>query len=350
MKEMKLVLKKVGSIGLALVVLSTVFAGMSQAASSETVNWKWNFYCANMEEEPVAKAYATQVIPRVKQRTNGKFNITPYWGKALGIKAMNYPPALASNAIQMAWTFSGYYAGDIPIIGAASLPMLTSSIEEYKGLSDITRKYYEKAYRNAYKGKVEIVAVSPYNWSEFVTTKPLVKNTDFSGMKIRVPDKMFMKWIGLLGGVGLTTSWSEMVPALHQGVVDGVGTAFESMTKAKLYEICKYVYLYDFGSGENHVIASSKALEALPQDYKNILLEELSKTDSYNWKCLIPVNEEHKKAIQLWKENGAEIIELTSAERKEVRDKTRPIWEDWEEKIGSDASEILKQFFVKFGH
>ena len=334
---------------LLITLILLVFVIGSVANASPKISWKWNFYPMSMEEEPAAKALATQVIPNVKKRTNGSFIIKAYWGPELGIKPFNYPQAIAGGAIEMAWSFPGYYAGTMPIIQVNGLPMFISSMKEYKVLSDTSRNYFLKAYRGAYKGAIELLAVGPYNWAELVTTKPMSSITDWSGMKIRVPDKLGIEFVNKMGGVGLTTTWAEMVPALHQGVVTGVATAFESMTKAKLYEVCNHVYLINMAVGEHHVFGASKALASLPDEYRNILLEELAKTESYNWNKVIPLNPSHKEAIDTWSKHGATITEMTPADLKKLRERAQPLWKKWNESIGGAATELLNEFFVRTG-
>ena len=332
-----------------IVVVVMMTGDISQAASTQKVSWKWNFYCVNMEEEPPAKIFATQVIPKVKERTSGNFVITPLWGPELGIQPMNYPKAIVSGAIEMAWAFPGYYLGEMPIVGANALPMRVKSMEDFKVLSDVSRKYFQQGYRDAYKGQIELLAAGPYNWGEMATTKAMKSVTDWTGMKIRVPDRLSMKFVERMGGVGITMPWGEMVPGLHQGVVTGVASAFESMTKAKLYDACNHVYLIHLAVGEHHVFGSSGALAKLPEDYKKILFEELERAQNLIWGIVLPKNLAHGQAIETWRQKGATIVEMTPAQYKELSERARPIWEEWSKSVGENADKLLKEYESKIG-
>ena len=156
------------------------------AYASPKVKWKWNFSSRNENDMPSAKSYITEVIPRVKQRTNGNFIITAHYADELGVKTINFTKAVAAGLIEMGWAYPGYYAGDMPIVQVNALPALVSSMEQYKVLSRIARKSHEATYRKVYKGAVDLIAVGPYNWVNLATIKPMVSITDWSGMKIRV--------------------------------------------------------------------------------------------------------------------------------------------------------------------
>ena len=126
-----------------------------------------------------------------------------------------------------------------------------------------------------------------------------------------------------MNGVGLQTTWAEIVPALHQGVASGVMTSLDSMTKSKFYEICKYLYLVNLIIAEHHVFVSSKALSNLPQEYKQILIEELTRAEQLNWGKLIPKNKGHEESIEVWRKYGATIIELNPDEAVTMRNKIK---------------------------
>ncbi|OFW47141.1 MAG: hypothetical protein A2163_02520 [Actinobacteria bacterium RBG_13_35_12] len=336
-----------------IIMLSMVLLGYSQtpALSSELpkVTWKWNFYAMSIEDEEMAKNLATQVIPAVKERTGGKFIIEALWGPELGIAPANYPKALASGALDLAWTYPGYNIGDIPIIGLCVLPMLVSNTEEYKITAEIFRPGYEKAYEEAYNGAVRLVVQGPYNWAQLVTTKPAKSIMDWSGLKIRVAGKVEMQYIETMGGTGLMTTWDEMVTSLRQGVVQGAFTDFGSMTNAKLYEMCKNVYVVNAMMGDHHVIMSTKSFDKLPKEYQDILLEEMAKAEAYNWSTIVPVNSRFGEALKTWEDNGANIFQATPEELKALSALCVPIWEKIASDIGPEAVLLLQKARTALG-
>lgn len=319
-------MKKLSVIGLILVFFLSFT--ITTTASAKKITWKMNFYAMTPDEEPGAKKIVELALPAIKKRTNGNFEIKTYWGEELGLKAFTYPQALLKNVVQLVWTFAGYYESEIPVTGVNGLPFLITSEAEYKKFSqEIFWKYFPKGVEKAYKGKITAIGGQPYNWGETVTSKPAPSNTDWTGLKIRAPAPDGAKLFDLLGGTGVVISWAEMMPALQQGTIDGITTSFASLTKGKFFELCKHVYLMNHVMSESSVLASTAALNKLPDDYKTILYEEFEKAGNAVYDDLIPDNRGQKEAIQIWVDNGATIHKYSMEEIAEVRNKAKPLWE-----------------------
>jgi TRAP-type C4-dicarboxylate transport system substrate-binding protein len=335
---------KILTLILALLLIPVAFVTETKGAN---VEWRFQLADFNIEQEPAAKIMVEQLIPAVKARTNGNFIIKPYWLADLGLDVRNYPHALSSGAIDVAFTCPAYYMSDIPLIAMMIAPMMFSDLADYKKYSyEVLYDKITAAYKKTYAGAVGYLGPQPCNWSEVVTKKPIENMGDWK-IKIRCPDPLASQWVKLLGGLPTITTWAEMVPSLQQNVIDGVVTTFTMMTQIKLYEQCKHVYLLHPWCGENHLLVRNASLNSLPENYRNILLEEVKKANKACWDTYIPNNAEQNKAIEVWQQNGAIIHKIPAAEMKLIEQKSKTMWDGMpQDDLGKAA---LAGYYKLFG-
>jgi TRAP-type C4-dicarboxylate transport system substrate-binding protein len=332
-----------------LLICAIVSGGLSGTATAKKINWKWQFNASGIETMSTAARYVEEVIPNVAKRTNGNFIITPYWWKDLGLSPTNYPKALASGMIDMAWVFPGYFGNDVPTVQVCNLWMMYRTFADYKIASNIAKPYHQMAYDKAYRETVKLVAVGPYNWVVMVTKKPFPSVTDWSGIKIRVPDDASQRFLKAMGATGVIIPYAEIVPATHQGLVDGVATSLDELTNMKFYEMCNNLYLFNMLSSEHHALVSSKSLANLPEEYREILMDELRKAEAKTWDVVIGENPTYNNAVKVWEDYGANIYKLNDADFKYVQNKMKPAWKIQTDKFKEIAPDLLEKVYNALG-
>jgi len=319
------------------------------ADTAPKVNWKWQLNVPGIEGMSTAVHYIEEVIPNIKERTNGRFVITPYWWEDLGLKPNNYPKALATGMIDMAWVFPGYFAVDVPTVQITILWMMYRSFEDYQIASNIAKEYHQMAYDKAYRNSVTLSAVGPYNWVVMVTKKPFPGVRDWSGMRIRVPDDASQRFLKQMGATGLMIPYAETLTATHQGLVDGVATSLDELTQMKYYEFCDHLYLFNMLSAEHHNLISTKALGELPDEYREILMDEMEKAEQKCWDQVIGENPDYEKSVKVWKDRSAEIYELTDDDFKYIQGRIRPAWKAQTDMFKEIAPDMLERIYEALG-
>ena len=325
-----------------------LFTGLLASACVETtdnIEWKWQFNVFGYDDAPAAEFFLNGVIPNVEERTNGEFQIVPYFAKDLGLDASNYPKALATGMIDMAWVYPGYFSSDVPTIQICMLWMMYRDFESYKVASDLAKPYHQKGYDRAYRNTVKLGAVGPYNWVIMATREPLPCIRDWSGLKIRVPDDASQRSLKAMGATGVIIPWVDSVPAVHQGLVDGVCNSLDEMTKLKFYEMTDHLYLFNMLSAEHHTLISNSAFEKLPSEYREILMDELKKAEEESWSRVIGANPDHTDAIEVWRENGAIIHEITDEDFEYIQNRIKPAWKAQTDLFKEEAPDLLAEVF-----
>jgi tripartite ATP-independent transporter DctP family solute receptor len=125
------------------------------------------------------------------------------------------------------------------------------------------------------KHHVKMISWFDFGFRQFVNNKrPLNSPDDFKGLKIRVmPSPPLADMVNALGASAVPISWSETIPAVQQGVVDGMDFPVINLITSKIYEICKYGAITNHYFGPTAVIANLNIWNSLTKQQQEIILQ-----------------------------------------------------------------------------
>lgn len=161
--------------------------------------------------------------------------------------------------------------------------------------------------------------------------KPVNTVDDLKGMKVRVVETpIFVSTWRALGATPVPMAWPEVYTGLQQKTVDGVDTAYQAMTDAKLYEVTKYLALTSHAYAGGILIMNPAKFTALPGDLKKSV-EDAAKV----------AGEESRKASQQADEMSIETIKkaglpVTTPPRDALQTATKSVYDEFVPKIGED--------------
>ena len=99
--------------------------------------------------------------------------------------------------------------------------------------------------------------------------KPIVEPEDAKGQKFRIQSsKVLEEQIKAVGGNPQVLPFSEVYPALQQGVVDATENPLSNFYNSKFYEAQSSLTLSGHGYLEYLVVMSEKFWKGLPDDMK----------------------------------------------------------------------------------
>ncbi len=162
-----------------------------------------------------------------------------------------------------------------------------------------------------------IVGVSLYGYdgSSYAGTTPFRTLADFKGKKIRVlAGKAELMLMESIGAVGVPVDFSEVIPAMQRKTVDGVRSSKVVMMGAKYFTVAKYLTLVEEQHIPTAVFVSKMFLDRLPADLRATVMKVGKDMNDWAYKAVLQAQE---KAIQAWKDGGAEIINLPPADQAE---------------------------------
>lgn len=214
------------------------------------------------------------VKKKLYEQTDGRLDIKLHSAGEL-FEATEIFPAVKRGVIEMGYTSPAYLMSYIPTAGLAfSVPGAFQNVWEaqyfwtHLGFESLIQEEAEKHGIQYFTDKLYP--------TEMVLKKPVDSLEEFRGLKIRSAG-LLQSFLSDLGAAATYVPGPEIYQALSTGVVDGAhwGAAQEA-NALSLYEVAKYHVRPALGiGGVEAFIINEKALAALPDDIREIVVETL---------------------------------------------------------------------------
>lgn len=146
--------------------------------------------------------------------------------------------------------------------------------------------------------------------------RPVRTLDDFKGKKIRVfGSPMQTLPMQLVGAAGVPLPLDETLPALQSGTVDGAFGSMAIFVPMKYFNLAKYLTDTNASAVTTLIVVGKAWFDKLPADIQKTILEEAQAIEpeigvwSKNFAAA---------AIETWKQNGGEYIQLSAPDRAEL--------------------------------
>lgn len=150
------------------------------------------------------------------------------------------------------------------------------------------------------KHSLKVIFWFDFGFRQFVNTKkPLNGPDDFKGLKIRVmPSPPLADMVNALGASAVPISWAETLPAVQQGVVDGMDTPVANLISLKIYEICKYAAISNHYFGPTAIVANRDIWKGLTKQQQDIILQIGRETGDKNRAIMEKMDADGKASLE----------------------------------------------------
>ena len=170
---------------------------------------------------------------------------------------------------------------------------------------------------------------------------PLIKPEDAAGLKFRVQaSDVLVAQFDALNANPQKMAFSEVYGALQTGVIDGQENTWSNIYGQKFFEVQDGVTASNHGILDYLVVTSVEWIEGLDEDVREQFLTILKEVTEQRNAESIAVN---KKNMELIEEAGGEVRTLTDEQRQAWVDAMKPVWEQFEDDIGSELMEAAIQ-------
>ncbi len=184
----------------------------------------------------------------ITARSNGALELD-FQGGTLLTKEVEVINAVKAGTIALGDPASG--AGTVfPEMAVLSVPYLVSSYEQsYRMLDGAIGRKLDQGFQQKYGLKV--LFFYDHGFRHFWNNRrPVEEPRDLRGLKLRVqPSTIYSDTVNELGGVAVPMSFSEVITAARQGVIDGADLPVVDMVPRRAYEVSRYYSL----TGHNYV-------------------------------------------------------------------------------------------------
>jgi C4-dicarboxylate-binding protein DctP len=229
---------------------------------------------------------------------------------------------LQLGTIEMLVSAPGFYSSLHPAIQVLDAPGV------FEDAPHLQRVLLDPAFRAKYVGLPEAkgavgVSLWAYGGTHYASTKPLRTLEDFKGKKFRIlASKIETEVMGQIGATGIPVPFGEMIPAVQQGTIDGIRANIVVLAGPKAYSVAKYITLLDDGILPAMAALSTIFRDKLPADLRQAVYDVGKSLDA---DAFAFAQEQEKKAADVWRQNGGEVIVPSAAVRAEMKKRFAPI-------------------------
>lgn len=265
----------------------------------------------------------------VRERSNGRINIKPYYGASLiqGQQDREFA-AMRQGVVDVLCGAPINWSNTVKEFGVFMLPFLMPDHRAFDAViasPAMNVDFFELMRRNG----AEPLAVGETGYRQISNSRrPIIHPDDLKGLKIRVAGApMFQETLTSLGANPAAMPWADAQPALASGAVDGQENPLEVFVGAKLYTLGqKYVTKWNCTNDVlMYGIANPVWQSWSPQDQT---LVRAAAQDAAREQIAL-VRKLYASDIEAVKPFGVSVHSPTPPEMEEWKRATRPSYEKW---------------------
>lgn len=274
------------------------------------------------ESHPIHAAYL-YAKEELERRSGGRWEVIIYPNASLGgdrqlleSVILNYIQASAPPAATLAGFDQRIMVVDIPFI-------FTSREAAQKALDNELGEWLDTL--------IEPIGIYAPSWriTQFrhLTTKntPVHTPDDLKGLSVRTQENpihvaAFKCW----GANPTPMAFSELFTALQQGTVDAQENPIVTMASSRFYEVQNYLILSGHFANVGIQAINSDFINSLDDEDREMFLEVM---DEVAVKVADGMNDMDESYLEVSKEHGMEVIELTTEEKNQFIEMVEPVYD-----------------------
>ena len=318
---------------LLLIVLVVFFLTKSEEKVPEYVF----SYAENQDEDYPTTLGGQYFADLVEEKTNGRIKILIQHSGVRGNESQVISQ-LKYGGVDFARISISELTNEIKALNVLQLPYLYENSEHmWKVLDGKIGNYFLDVV-----SEYEMIGLSWYDAGArnfYTKDRPIQKLEDFEGLKIRVQESdMIASMVEYLGGEPVKKPYSEVYSLLEKSEVDGAENNWPSYESMQHYEVAGYYTMDEHIRIPELQICSKHTWNKLSSEDQEIILECAKESSFYQRKLW---KEQETKSSELAVDAGAEVVHLSTVEKKKFRKAVEPLYERYCEDYKDMIHEIL---------
>jgi TRAP-type C4-dicarboxylate transport system substrate-binding protein len=321
-------------------VTKTVFAAAlaTFAALPASAQIKWDL--ASVFSPTSADGVAAQFFAdRVNELSGGEIEVTVHFSGALGFDCPGHLDVVETGAVPLASICTSQLGGQDPIFLASTLPFMIETPEQARAFRDSYVEHVAAAYARHNQVVLYSYANTPAGfWSKVERPEPASLNN----WKIRTFDQNSLRTMTNAGAAAVNLPWSDVIPALSTGTIDGVFTAGEAGF-ASGFQDCLEVFIAVNGAiGIAEGTINADVLGDLTPELRAAVLQAGADTTEFAFDRMVGLTSETYDRMRA---HGMTVVENPpNALITHLKAAGAPVIEEWLAGVGETGQEILDAF------
>jgi tripartite ATP-independent transporter DctP family solute receptor len=324
---------KITLVAAGLIAAATAFASGSAVAQDKLV-----LKASDVHPEGYPTVAAVESLgKKMSAATNGRVTVQMYPSMQLGGEKEAIEQAQV-GAIALARVSVGALGPVVDELNVFNLPYVFRNTEHAQKVmdGDIGKELLDKV-TNSGKGIIGLCWMDAGARSFYDTKKPIKSMADLKGLKVRVMgNPMFVDMANSMGANGIAMGYDQVFTSLQTGVIDGAENNPPSFVFDNHYQVAKFYTIDEHLIVPEMLVMSKKIFDTMSKDDQALLLKYAREAQMEERK-LWDVYE--KQAMDKAKANGVQIVELSAADKKQLQDAVKPVWD----KYGPKYADMVKR-------
>jgi TRAP-type transport system periplasmic protein len=313
--------------------------GLSLAvAPAAAASWDLaNEYPAGSLQGRTAEVFAEAL----QEKTGGAISVVLHHGGALGFKSVDHFDAVGDGALELASSAMVFWTGIDPIFQLSSLPFLAPTLEDTRRLYDLSREAYASVLDE--NNQIMLLA-TPWPSSGIWGNKPFETIEDLSRVRVRTYDVASTETMRNAGASPNQIAWSDVPAQLSTNAIDAVLTSANGGVGVMLWEHQDYFTNVNYASSLQVIHINRDVWNELSDEHQAAVLEAAEVAEGFGWDLLREVT---ASDFETMRQNGMTVVEAVPEEfSAQLTEAARPFIEDWVERTGERAQNIMDQYFA----
>ena len=244
--------------------------------------------------------YADEVAKLVKERTNGRIEITVFANSQLG-GVNEMVDGVKSGAISMAHHDFGSLGRIVPNTAVFNTPFMYRDAAHSLLATDPSKSPALREINNelVQKGNMRIIGSLFQGTRQLTSKEKVLTPKDMAGKKYRgVPIKLWSSMLTGMGAVATPVEVSELATALATGLVVGQENPLPNIYNLKLYEVQKFVMLTNHMQSVLSVFINEGVYQKIPAADRKILEDVLAEVGRKTLQWDIETATKYRKELE----------------------------------------------------
>lgn len=335
-------IKKGLSLLLALVLTGAILAGCSSSSNGSSggaapVTLKMSVTTADSSTWTKG---AQKFADLVKEKTNGKVEVKVYPNEQLsGGDQGKGIEMLMNGTTDVSFHSNIIYSIMDQKFGVISLPWLLPTFDVAD--SKIKGKGGEMINQLLDKKGIVGLGFGENGYRQITNSaKPIQSPADMKGLKIRIPGiKMYTSLYKALGADPVAMNFSEVFTSLQQKAIDGQENPTDVINSSKLYEVQKYITLWNYSYDVIILGINKKKFESFDKATQDAIKAAATEACAYQVKLNRDSSEQQ---VKFFEEKGMTVTKLTDDQIKAFQEAVKPVYTEYEPIMGKDLIDAFR--------
>ncbi len=318
---------------LRVVALASVTVASASSAFAAT---QWTMASGYPESSFFTKNIR-KFIEAVEERTKGELKIDLRSNDSL-IKLDNIKRAVQSGQVQIGEIRMGVYGNEQEMFNLDNIPGVVPTFDKSWKLMEAQKPYYDTWFgRNG----MRVITYVAWPGQGFFTKEPIGSLDDLKGVKLRIYSQQTQIMGEKLGTEAIILPFAEVPQAFATGMIQALWTSAQSGTDVQVWDYLKVFTYTGTMHNKNAIIVNERALRGLPEEVRQIVIEEGEAATARGWEM---AKEASKEREDILKEHGMELNEAPKDVLDRIDEIGKEMVQDWMTRASDEEKAVYEAY------